>query len=149
MPAWFTDDPNDVWEGLTPETTHKVNRWIRRSEAIISARFPDIHIRVQRGQLTAEIIASVIEEMVDRAINQEQRDGISQMALPEWSVSFDQAQGLSKGSVLFLTTDEYALLAPPRTGARIGSMRMRRSYEATDPAPPTTRARLDSRDPQR
>lgn len=138
MPKWFLEDPTTVWEGLDDALLRKVNRWIARAETIVTTKFPDIDARIERGQLSVEAVSSVVEEMVERAISHDERDGVEQEALPEWSVSYAQAQGIGKGSVLFLTNDEFALLAPPRLGTRIGSMRMRRSYEVEDPTPETS-----------
>lgn len=137
MPKWFTEDPSTVWDGLDDTLLRKVNRWIKRAETIITTKFPDIEKRIERGALSVEAVSSVVEEMVERAISHDERGGIEQEALPEWSVSYAQAQGIGKGSVLFLTNDEFALLAPPRLGTRVGSMRMRRSYEVEDPTPET------------
>lgn len=138
MPKWFTDDPTTVWEGLDATLLRKVNRWIARAETIITTKFPDIDKRIERGSLSVEAVSSVVEEMVERAISHDERGGIEQESLPEWSVQYASAQGIGKGSVLFLTSDEFALLAPPREGTRVGSMRMRRAYEVTDPAPETS-----------
>lgn len=137
VPKWFTEDPNTVWDGLDDTMLRKVNRWIARAETIISTKFPDIDKRIEREVISVEAVSSVVEEMVERAIAHHERDGVEQEALPEWSVSYSQGQGMGTGSVLFLTNDEFALLAPPRQGTRVGSMRMRRSYEVEDPTPET------------
>lgn len=138
MPKWFTEDPTTVWDGLDDSLLRKVNRWIARAETIISTKFPDINARIEREVLSVEAVSSVVEEMVERAISHDERGGIEQESLPEWSVSYAQAQGMGTGSVLFLTNDEYALLAPPREGTRVRSMRMRRAYEVEDPTPETS-----------
>lgn len=135
MPKWFTEDPTTVWGQLTPEMLSKVNRWIGQCETIISTRFPGIQTRVDSGSLSVDAIITVVEGMVTRAIDNEDRDGIVKETLPEWGVEYATGQGLGTGSVLYFTTDEFALLAPSRSGTRISSMRMRRSYEATDPTP--------------
>lgn len=147
MVEWFTEDPDDVWEGLDDRMRRRVHRWVARAETIIRARFPDLRARVAAGSIDAAAVAGVVEEMVDRAIQHEERDGISQEALPEWSVTYETGSGLGAGSILFLTTDEYALLAPPRRRpAGISSMRMRRSHEVEDPTPAVAapRAGLDA-----
>lgn len=138
MPKWFLEDPSTVWDGLDEILLRKVNRWIDRAETIITTKFPDIDKRIEREVISVEAVASVVEEMVERAIAHYERDGVEQEALPEWSVSYAQAQGMGSGSVLFLTNDEFALLAPPRQGTRLGSMRMRRAHEVEDPSPETS-----------
>lgn len=135
MPKWFTEDPMEVWPDLAEGKLARVQRWIRQAETIISTRFPNIQSRVDSGALTVDAIITVVEAMVGRAIDTDERDGISKEVLPEWEVEYQATQGLGTGSTLFLTTDEFALLAPSRSGTRISSMRMRRSYEATDPTP--------------
>lgn len=135
MSFWFTEDPADVWENLDSGLLRKVERWVNRAEHIIRQRFPDIDQRVDSGELAPEVIAGVVEEMVTRAIDNEDRGGIESEELPEWSVKYATGVGLGRGSTLFLTTDEFALLAPPRQAARVSSIRMRRAYEATDPSP--------------
>lgn len=138
MPTWFVDNPDEVWEGLDGTQLRKVTRWIERSETIIATRFPDIQDRIESGVLSVKAVAGVVEEMVDRAISHEERGGVESEQMPEWSVGYETSSGLGKGSKLFLTTDEYALLAPPKKTRRgMGSIRMRRSYEATDPTPET------------
>ena len=135
MPKWFTDEPDTVWQGLDDELLRRVRRWIARAESIISTRFPDVEKRIALGALTVEVVSSVVEEMVERAIKSDERDGVTTEELPEFKVQYASASGLGQGSTLFLTTDEFALLAPRRVGTRVSSMRMRRSYEVTDPTP--------------
>lgn len=135
MPKWFTDNPAEVWGGLDADMLRSVNRWIARAESIISTRFPDIEQRISRGVLTVEVVSSVVEEMVERAIKSDERGDLVSEELPEFKVQYSTSSGLGQGSTLFLTTDEFALLAPRRVGTRVGSMRMRRSYEVSDPTP--------------
>lgn len=137
MPKWFVEDPTEVWDGLDADSLRKVQRWIKRSEAIISTRFPDIAVRIERGTLSVDVVQSVIEEMVERALSSADRDGVKSESLPEWQVEYETGSGLGQGSVLYLTSDEFALLAPRRDGTRLGSIRMRRSYEVADPTPET------------
>lgn len=137
MPTWFTDDPDEVWEGLDTAQLRKVTRWIGRAETIISTKFPTIQDRIDAGSLSVEAVAGVVEEMVDRAIDHEERGGVQTEGLPEWNVTYETGAGLGQGSRLYLTTDEFALLAPPKKKWRGGSMRMRRAYEAEDPSPET------------
>lgn len=138
MPKWFIDQPAQVWEGLDPDLLLKVKRWIDRSETIISTKFPDIQQRIDTEVISVEVVAGVVEEMVDRAIDHYERGGVETEQLPEWQVGYETGSGLGKGSKLFLTTDEFALLAPRRKLRGIGSLRMRRSYEVTDPTPETS-----------
>lgn len=135
MPKWFTEDPSAVWDGLDETMLRKVARWIDRSETIIATKFPDIDARIEREALSVAAVAGVVEEMVTRAIDHTERDGIESEQMPEWQVEYTPSSGLGKGSMLFLTTDEWALLAARSRGTRVGSMRMRRSYEVTDPTP--------------
>lgn len=137
MPKWFTDNPDDVWEGLDETLLRKVERWISRAEVIITTKFPTIQERIDSGSLDVAAVSGVVEEMVDRAIDHYERDGVETEQLPEWSVGYETGQGMGKGSRLYLTTDEFALLAPPKKVRGIGSLRMRRSYEVTDPTPET------------
>ncbi|MCK2199193.1 hypothetical protein [Corynebacterium callunae] len=137
MPKWFTEDPAVVWDGLDSALERKVLRWIDRAETIVSTKFPTIQARIDAGSLSVEAVAGVVEEMVDRAISRELRGGVTEEQLPEWSVSYESGQGLGQGSVLYLTTDEFALLAPPRVAQGLGSVRMARAYEVTDPTAPT------------
>lgn len=133
MGKWFTDEPLDVWDDLEDSMLRKVTRWIDRAETIIETKFPDITRRIEVGSLSAAAVAGVVEEMVTRAIDHEQRDGVESEQMPEWQVQYTSSAGLGKGSLLFLTTDEWSLLAPRSTGTRIGSIRMRRAHEVTDP----------------
>ena len=132
---YFTEDPSEVWPGLDSEQTRKVTRWLGRAEGIIDARFPDLSGRVDRGEIARAVVGGVVEEMVSRALAADDRDGIRSEQMPEWQVEYDTGTGLGQGSALYLTTDEYALLAPRSSGVRIGSMRMARSYEVDDPTP--------------
>lgn len=124
MPKYFGEDPGVIWPDLDEDLLAKVSRWVERSELILETKFPDLARRVQTGALKPEVVASVVEEMVDRAINFEQREGIVSESLPEWRLEYERSQGLGSGSRLFLTTDEYALLAPPRRRRGIYSQRM-------------------------
>lgn len=138
MPKWFTDNPALVWDGLDETLLRKVERWIGRAEVIITTKFPTIQARIDAGEIDSAAVSGVVEEMVDRAIDHHERGGIETEQLPEWSVGYESGQGLGKGSRLYLTTDEFALLAPPKQTRGLGSARMRRSYEATDPTPETS-----------
>lgn len=139
MPRWFTDNPTTVWEDLDTVLLRKVTRWIERAEIIISTKFPTIQDRIDAGKLSVQAVAGVVEEMVERALDHEQRGGVVTEQMPEWQVGYEPGQGMGKGSRLFLTTDEFALLAPPPPKAPgIGSVRMARAYEVTDPTPETS-----------
>ena len=132
---YFTDDLSEVWPGIDSEQARKVVRWLARAEGIIDARFPDLSGRVDRNEISRAVVGGVVEEMVGRALAADDRGGIRSEQLPEWQVEYDTGAGLGQGSTLYLTTDEYALLAPRSSGVRIGSMRMARSYEVHDPTP--------------
>lgn len=135
MPKWFTEDPTQVWDGLDTDLLRKARRWIAQSETIISTKFPTIQTRIDAELISVEAVAGVVEEMVDRALDHEQRGGVVTEQMPEWSIGYETGQGMGKGSRLFLTTDEFALLAPPRKTQGSGSARMARAYEVTDPTP--------------
>lgn len=135
MPQWFTEDPDEVWEDLDTGMLRKVRRWIDRSEALILGKFPDIQKRIDDDVMDVRVVAGVVEEMVERAIAHEERGGVETEQMPEWSIDYEAGSGLGKGSKLFLTTDEFALLAPERKKQHLGSMRMRRFYEVEDPTP--------------
>lgn len=137
MPTWFTEDPTTVWDDLGPDLLRKVTRWIDQAETIISTKFPTLQDRIDAEKISVKAVAGVVEEMVDRAVDREQRGGVETEQMPEWSVGYETGQGMGKGSKLFLTTDEFALLAPPRTERTAGSVRMARAYEVADPTPPT------------
>lgn len=137
MPKWFTDNPDEVWEGLDTTMRRKVDRWIGRAETIIRTKFPDIQARINAETLDVAAVSGVVEEMVDRAIDHEERGGVETEGLPEWTVGYETGSGMGKGSKLYLTTDEFALLAPKRKSRGTGSLRMRRSYEVTDPTQET------------
>lgn len=137
MPTWLTEDPTEIWDGLDETLQRKAARWITRAETIIRTKFPTIQDRIDAGTLPVEAVAGVVEEMVDRAIAHDERGGVSSERLPEWQVDYEAAAGLGQGSRLFLTTDEFALLAlPRRQPCGVRSIRMRRAHEVTDPAPP-------------
>lgn len=137
MSKWFTEDPAQVWDDLDTDLIRKATRWIERAETIIFTKFPTIQARIDAEQITVQAVAGVVEEMVDRALDHEERGGVVNEQMPEWQVGYETGQGMGKGSRLFLTTDEFALLAPPRKAQGIGSVRMARSYEVTDPTPKT------------
>lgn len=135
MAMWFTDDPADVWEDQDAAMLRKIARWIDQAETIISTKFPTIQARIDTETISVKAVAGVVEEMVSRAVDRELRGGVESEQMPEWSVGYETGQGMGKGSRLYLTTDEFALLAPPRTVQGLGSVRMARAYEVTDPTP--------------
>ncbi|TVS29801.1 hypothetical protein [Corynebacterium sanguinis] len=124
MPKWFLDPPTEVWGEMDDEERRKVDRLTRRAETFITAKFPDIQKRVDAGTLAPEVIADVVEEMVTRAIDYDDRGGVAKESLPEWSLEYESGSGLGKGSRLFLTTDEYALLAPARRRPRLTTIQL-------------------------
>lgn len=135
MPTWFTEDPTTVWDDLGPDLLRKVTRWIDQAETIISTKFPTIQARIDAEKISVKAVAGVVEEMVGRAVDRELRGGVETEQMPEWSVGYETGQGMGKGSRLYLTTDEFALLAPPRTVQGLGSVRMARAHEVADPTP--------------
>ncbi|OKX85128.1 hypothetical protein AUO95_00925 [Corynebacterium glutamicum] len=134
-PVWFLDDPSTVWDLQDDRDQERVARWILQAETILEAKFPTMASRIEAGSLSVKTVQWVIEEMVTRAIDNDERGGAVTEQMPEWSIGYETGQGMGKGSKLFLTTDEFSLLAPPRESRGLGSLRMARSYEVTDPTP--------------
>ena len=89
---------------------------------------------LQRGAPDLAGTAHPVRAMIGRALAADDRDGIRSEQLPEWQVEYDTGTGLGQGSTLYLTTDEYALLAPRSSGVRagwsVGRHRSRRRHAA-------------------
>lgn len=134
-PQWFLDDPATIWDLRDNRDQERAARWILQAETILEAKFPTLTSRIEAGSLSVKTVQWVIEEMVTRAIDNDERGGAVTEQMPEWSIGYETGQGMGKGSKLFLTTDEFSLLAPPRESRGLGSLRMARSYEVTDPTP--------------
>ena len=134
-PQWFLDDPATIWDLRDDRDQERAARWILQAETILEAKFPTLTSRIEAGSLSVKTVQWVIEEMVTRAIDNDERGGAVTEQMPEWSIGYEPGQGMGKGSKLFLTTDEFSLLAPPRESRGLGSLRMARSYEVTDPTP--------------
>lgn len=134
-PQWFLDDPATIWDLRDDRDQERAARWILQAETILEAKFPTLTSRIEAGSLSVKTVQWVIEEMVTRAIDNDERGGAVTEQMPEWSIGYETGQGMGKGSKLFLTTDEFSLLAPPRESRGLGSLRMARSYEVTDPTP--------------
>lgn len=137
-PIFFLDDPAEVWETDDERDLARIARWILQAEAIVQTKFPTLASRIEAGTISARVVSGVVEEMVTRAVEYEERGGTVTEQMPEWSVGYETGQGMGKGSKLFLTTDEFSLLAPPRESRGLGSLRMARSYEVTDPTAPAS-----------
>lgn len=118
MTTWLTDDVLSIWPELTEERRGWAERQVEKAEAILRTRFKTLPARIESGDMAPEVVAGVIEDMVDRLIQRTGRGGLNKLAYPEVSMEWDDAGGLGSGSSLYLTTDEFALLAPTAaTGA--------------------------------
>ncbi|MDO4630872.1 MAG: hypothetical protein Q4A82_01065 [Corynebacterium sp.] len=138
MPIWFTEPITQVWAGLTPEETRKVERWVERAEAIIQNRFPTTASRITNGTLSLTIVTGIIEDMVTRALEKTRRGGMDKLAYPEVTMEWESDGGLGQGNLLWLTTDEIVLLSPPPGGIFTIRPKARPTYPETNTPPSVT-----------
>ena len=85
----------------------QVESWIRRVEAIVIGRCPDIEQRIADGDLDAALVASVIAGAVVRKIRNP--DGKVQEGVDDYSYRLNE--NTRKGE-LFLTDEEWGLICP-------------------------------------
>lgn len=113
MAEWLTEEPRTLWPHLTAGRLAEASRLINRAESIIRQRFPTLQERIDKKELSAIVVAGVVEDMVSRAVEKAERGGLDRLQYPEVAMEWESDGGLGKGSKLWLTTDEIVLLAPP------------------------------------
>lgn len=104
----------DVLELWPDEPAETANRLVERAERFILAAVPVVARRVDAGELSAELVCDVIESLVTRAFERKNREGLTSYQLPEVGLQWDNSGGLGKGSLFYLTTDEYVVLSGVR-----------------------------------
>ncbi len=98
-------------ESLTAAETIQYQAWLRRIEATIKVRIPDLDARIAAGTLDVDTVISVEAAAVARkALNPEGLRSITR-SIDDGSVTKMRDSDLSNG-VLFIADDEWLLLLP-------------------------------------
>lgn len=114
-----TSDLEARWRTFTAEESGVAAALLDDAWAILLARDATIDTRLTAGTLDAALVRAVVSAMVLRVMRNP--DGKRQESIDDYSWTRDEA--LSAGS-LYVSDDELALLAAPKTGLTRGSIRL-------------------------
>lgn len=97
-----------------------LTRLIDKAEIRILARVPDLADRLSDGRTNAEVLSSVVEDMVLRVTRNP--DGKKSESIDDYSWTLDASVA---SGMLYLSDDELALIVPPASSRRtVGSIRL-------------------------
>lgn len=116
MATWLTTPVSELWPDLPEPRQSRATRWVDQAERLIAQRFRTIQDRIDTGEVSALVVADVVEAMVQRAIDSTGRGGMSRLTYPEVGMEWDDSGGAGTGSLIFLTLDELMLLSPETSG---------------------------------
>jgi hypothetical protein len=102
------DDVSNRWRPLSDAETLKVETLLGDASALLRAEFPGIDTTIDSGGLDATIVASVVAQMVKRAMLAPS-DGIQQESETAGPYSHSQQYANPMGNV-FLTAAERTLI---------------------------------------
>lgn len=119
----FTAIAEDVaalsWRSLSADELETVTMWLDAAEVVLRGTHPGLEARVAAGTVASDTLRHVQVQMVLRVVKNPEN-------LRQWSVddaSFTRDQAVSSG-LLVIDPSEAALLAPPRTRLRYGTIRL-------------------------
>ncbi len=112
-----------AWRPLVTEEESTATTLLSSASVLVRAKVADVDARISAGTLEAELVKTVVVDMVIRVL--QNPAGVTHQQALEYSYSF--APG-STGRRLFLTGDERSLLKakPTKSGSRGRSIRLHR-----------------------
>lgn len=109
MFATTTDVATFLGRHLNGAEEEQVQLWLKTVEAAVLARVPDMAERIEAGEISADLVRSVVAGVVVRRVNNP--SGMRSERIDDYSYSL--ASDAASAS-LWLTEDEWALLMPSR-----------------------------------
>lgn len=107
----------DIPAGETVDT--QLDRLIAKAETRLNAAIPTLAARFESGEIDADVVVGVVEDMVLRVVKNPQ--ALRSFGIDDFQATLDNA--VSTG-LLYVTDDELRLLSPGSGRATVGSIRL-------------------------